>query len=76
MGRATIEVLHLDKTYRMRARKSIIMHVVGGMLKVNVGWMVKILVVTTAEVVMPRRNVGSRIVRRARLQIVVIRVSI
>ena len=62
MGKVTIEVLHLDKTYRMRARKNIIMHVVGGMLKINVGWMVRILVVTTVEVITLQRNVGNRIV--------------
>ena len=62
MGKVTIEVLHLGKTSRMRARKSIIMHVVGGMLKVNVGRMVRMLVVTIAEVVTPRRNVSNRIV--------------
>ena len=62
MGKVTTEVLHLDKTYKMRARNNIIMHVVGGMLKVNVGRMVRITVVTTVEVVTPRRNVGSRIV--------------
>ena len=56
MGKVTIEVLHLDKAYRMRAKKSIIMHAGGGMLKVNVGRMARILVVTTVEVVIPRRN--------------------
>ena len=62
MGKVTIEVPHLGKTSRMMARRSIIMHVVGGMLKANVGRMVRILGVTTAEVVTPRRNVGNRIV--------------
>ena len=62
MGKVTIEVFHLGKTSRMRAKKSIIIHVVRGMLKVNAGRMVRILVVTTAEVGTPRRNVGNRIV--------------
>ena len=61
MGKVTIEV-HLNKTYRMRARKSMIIHVVGGMLKVNVGRMVRITVVTIVEGVTPRRSVDNRIV--------------
>ena len=47
MDKVTIKVLHLDKTYEMRATKSIIIHVVGGMLKVSVGRMVRITIVTT-----------------------------
>ena len=61
MGKVTIEVLHLGRTSIMKVRKSTIIHVVGGMLKVNVGRMVRITVVTTVEVVTPRRNVGNRI---------------
>ena len=61
-GKVTIKVLCLDKTSRMRARRSIIMHVEGGMVKVNVGRMVRVLVVTTAEVGTPRRNVDNQIV--------------
>ena len=62
MVKVTTEVLHLGRTSKMRARRSIIMHVGGGMLKVNVGRMVRMLVVTTMEVGMPRRSVGNRIV--------------
>ena len=62
MVKVTVEVLCLGKTSRMKARRSIIMHVGGGMLKVNVGRMVIMLVVTTAEVGMPRRSVDNRIV--------------
>ena len=61
MDKVSIEVLHLDITYIMRARKNFIIRVVGGMLRVNVGRMVKITVVTIVEVVTPRRNVGNRI---------------
>ncbi len=62
MVKVTIEVLRLDKTSRMRARRSIITHAGDGMCRVNVGRMVRMLVVTTAEVGMPRRSVGTRIV--------------
>ena len=37
------------------------MHVGSGMLKVNNGRMVRMLVVTTAEVGMPQRSVGNQI---------------
>ena len=61
MDMVTIEVRHLDKTFRMKVRRSIIIHVIGATLKVSVGRMVKIMVVTTAEAVTPQRNVGNRI---------------
>ena len=61
MDKVTIDVLHLGKISRMKERKSFNNHVVGGMLKVNVSRMVRIMVVTTAEVVISRRNVGNRI---------------
>ena len=62
MDMVTIEVLPLDKISRMKVRRRIIIHVVGGMLKVSVGRMVIFMVVTTAETVIPRRNVGNQIV--------------
>ena len=43
-------------------KKSIIIHMVGGMFKVNVRRMVRITVVTNVEVVIPGRNVGNQIV--------------
>ena len=61
MAKVTIEVLHLDKTSRMKVKRSIIIHVVGSTLRVSVGRIVKIMDVTTAEVVTPHRNVGNRI---------------
>ena len=59
--KVTIEVIHLDKTSKMKVKRSIIIHVVGGTLKVSVGRMARIMVVTTVEVVIPQRNVGNRI---------------
>ena len=61
MDKVTIEVLYLNKTFKMKARRTFTIHVVGGMLRVNVGRMVKITVATTVEVVTPRWNVGNRI---------------
>ena len=61
MVKVTIGVLHLGRTSIMKVRKIFIIHMVGGMLRVNVGRMVRIAVVTTVEVVTPRRNVGNRI---------------
>ena len=57
-----IEVFHLDNTSRMRARRSIITHAGDGMLRVSVSRMVRMWVVISAEVGMPRRIVGNRIV--------------
>ena len=60
--KVTIEVLRLGKTSKMRARGSTITHVGDGLLRVNVGRMIRMGVVTTAEVGMQRRSVGNRIV--------------